>query len=121
MICQKLTEAMGGKITVESEHERGSKFTFSIQNNTTSSLTLQTDEEKIQVLSFRESTKVLVVDDEYICALVMKKMIEGIGLQADMVIVICLIIIGSIWRRSNRKSLFSINSRKEIPLRFNIY
>ena len=121
---------MGGGITFESEYEVGTKFTFQILNkDCTQDLAMQENNDEDVDSSFRplivpsaepkivctssnpltlmktrpkSKIRLLVVDDEYICGYVMKKIIESLNYDVDLVIKISHYnLIGTIRRRGS--------------------
>lgn len=64
-ITKKLLEMMHGKIVVQSEYGKGSKFTISLDQRIVKNPTIKLDDEKIDDIEITDlsSKKVLVVDD----------------------------------------------------------
>ncbi len=110
-ICKKLAETMGGEVRLDSEYMKGTTFTYSIMNKAT--VTDGSPLEKIEVSipnegvdinssyfgcrpntemmlhvdtrPLPEESQVLVVDDEVICANVIKSHLRRCGLAVDTV------------------------------------
>ncbi|MDO7174004.1 ATP-binding protein [Mariniflexile sp. AS56] len=79
-ICENLVSMMGGDISVESEYQVGSKFTLSFLFDIT--------EEEVEISENKKTIKtddinVLIVDDNNLNIIVLKKFLEAIGIQAD--------------------------------------
>ncbi len=105
-ICKKLAEAMGGKISFESEYGKGTTIVYSVQNKgvetATSDDQLQIPNEDVD-LSFAHlccsahtemkgpsqglpaESLALVVDDELLCANAVKSHLKHCGLSVDSV------------------------------------
>ncbi len=98
-ICHRLSEAMGGEITVQSEPGRGSEFTLSLRlpaadpreighTGSSSMLAVPTGKQTQadwELTPMARSCRVLVVDDNGVNALVVGAMLEKLGCQAQTV------------------------------------
>lgn len=102
LICKKLTELMGGNIEFKSETGKGTTFTFSIKDRTETEKMLvgkiedsqidisQTDMKPLNLMGAEMRTIdkeniALVIDDEDICAHVLKQMLETMGVPTEKV------------------------------------
>ena len=85
-ISKRLTELMGGTITVESAPGRGSTFQFTIVGEPTALASPQPSEPSGQPQASRHvSLRVLLAEDEAINRIVVLDMLEQLGHQADCV------------------------------------
>jgi PAS domain S-box-containing protein len=82
-ICARLAEAMGGTISVDSESGKGSTFAFHVLLGLTQQLP-----EVAQYTTFDASNqrlpKVLVVDDNVVNLVIMRKFLANLGINADV-------------------------------------
>lgn len=79
-ICENLVAMMGGEIIVESEYQVGSKFTMSFLFDITEENTTITENTK----TFNKSDiDVLIVDDNNLNIIVLKKFLDDIGIKSD--------------------------------------
>ncbi len=81
-ICKNLVEMMGGDISVESEHDKGTKFTVSFMFNITKDIVPK------NTLDIKKSINtadlnVLIVDDNNLNIIVLKKFLQDLGIHAD--------------------------------------
>ena len=111
-ICKKLSEAMGGYITLESEYAKGTTVTFSIKNqleeilygsNISISIPVEREQSEADLgpgmpisptpfsstishtHSYSKAASILVVDDEPICGHAMFMYLKSMGHPADVV------------------------------------
>ncbi len=77
-ISQSLIEAMGGKMSVESEYGKGSTFSFTLGFKKQAQ---KEGEAKVKVTNLRE-LNILIVDDNATNRIILKKMIESFGAKA---------------------------------------
>ncbi|GAA4298942.1 ATP-binding protein [Aestuariibaculum suncheonense] len=81
-ICKNLVKMMGGDIIVESEHNQGTKFTVSfLFNITKNTVPKQTIDLKKSINS--ADLNVLIVDDNNLNIIVLKKFLQDLGINAD--------------------------------------
>ncbi len=101
-ICKRLSEAMGGSIRVASEYGKGATFTFTIADETKDKGIISADAaEKIAAAVVPLKGKVLAVDDECMCGVVLQGMLKSLGHDTELVFFIFFFIapIGTIWRK----------------------
>ncbi|MBH1971508.1 PAS domain S-box protein [Moraxellaceae bacterium AER2_44_116] len=82
-ICARLAEAMGGTISVNSENGKGSTFAFHVLLG----ITQQLPEEALYTTfdaSNKRLPKVLVVDDNVVNLVIMRKFLANLGIDADV-------------------------------------
>lgn len=80
-ISQYLVDAMGGEITVESEYGKGSVFSFLLGFEKQAQ---REDEAKDKVTDLR-GLNILIIDDNETNCLILRKMVEGFGVHAKVV------------------------------------
>jgi PAS domain S-box-containing protein len=78
-IAERLTELMGGKIKVESEVGKGSKFSFTVQFGLASRILSPVTEVVLSLTGYR----MLVVDDNQINRLIVREMMAGCGAEIE--------------------------------------
>ncbi|MCX8027092.1 MAG: PAS domain-containing protein [Thermodesulfovibrionales bacterium] len=86
-ISQKLAELMGGKIRAESTVGEGATFTLTITLKSTTNYedtNIVEDKTDIQTTAIVKSQKILVVEDNPINQLVVRKMLEKMGFSVDV-------------------------------------
>jgi PAS domain S-box-containing protein len=76
-IAKRLTELMGGQITVDSEPGKGSKFSFTLQFGLAPRILSVASSVPIDLAGYR----VLVVDDNHINRLIIREMMAGCGAE----------------------------------------
>ncbi|WP_372753590.1 ATP-binding protein [Mariniflexile sp.] len=79
-ICENLVAMMGGEISVESENNRGTKFTVSFLFDISEETELPLDNKKNLNL---KDIDVLIVDDNTLNIIVLKKFLLDIGVESD--------------------------------------
>ncbi|MFD0989045.1 ATP-binding protein [Mariniflexile jejuense] len=79
-ICENLVSIMGGKISVESEYQKGSKFTVSFLFEITKEKN-KTNENKKNLNI--DDINVLIVDDNNLNIIVLRKFLLDIGIKSD--------------------------------------
>ncbi|WP_100612144.1 ATP-binding protein [Confluentibacter lentus] len=82
-ISRHLVTMMGGEITVESEVNKGSKFTISVN------FKIAKNQEKEHLIDVKKNInlsdlKVLIVDDNNVNIIVLKKLLQTMGVKADI-------------------------------------
>ncbi|MGF1492228.1 MAG: response regulator [Microcoleaceae cyanobacterium] len=82
-ISQKFVQLMGGKITVDSQPQVGSQFTFSIREETASEASIDVSQtQKITSLKPQQvAPRILVVEDKHTNRLLLVQLLESIGFQ----------------------------------------
>ncbi|RLD06291.1 MAG: hypothetical protein DRI32_02840, partial [Chloroflexi bacterium] len=80
-ISQHLVEAMGGKMAVSSEYGKGSDFNFTLEFEKQAQ---KESEARVKVTGLR-GLNILIIDDNATNRIILKKMVEGFGAQADAV------------------------------------
>jgi two-component system, sensor histidine kinase and response regulator len=78
-IAKRLTELMGGQITVESEVGKGSRFSFTARFGLAPRILLSVTEGALSLAGYR----VLVVDDNQINRLIVRELIAGCGAEVE--------------------------------------
>ena len=81
VICRKLAELMGGKITLESEEGSGSTFTLSFPSQET-----EVEEEKPQAVQESEDLlplNILIAEDDEVNRMVISEMLKGLGHEIE--------------------------------------
>lgn len=82
-ISKHLVTMMGGEITIESEVNKGSKFTISVN------FKIAKNQEKEHLIDVKKNInlsdlKVLIVDDNNVNIIVLKKLLQSMGVKADI-------------------------------------
>jgi CheY-like chemotaxis protein len=77
VICKKIAEVLGGSITVESEENKGSKFTCRIMLQQSSESKVMENE------TFLKEKKILVVDDNFISLQMLRQKAESWGMIVE--------------------------------------
>eukprot|EP01022_Parablepharisma_sp_SALTPOND_P021107 TRINITY_DN403_c0_g1_i1.p1 TRINITY_DN403_c0_g1~~TRINITY_DN403_c0_g1_i1.p1 ORF type:complete len:575 (-),score=73.63 TRINITY_DN403_c0_g1_i1:90-1814(-) len=83
-ICKKLTQAMGGEISLRSEYGKGSEFTFTVLNKLHEPPKPEIIMTKVNSKANLKEKKVLVVDDENICGYVLQQLISSLGYMCEL-------------------------------------
>jgi signal transduction histidine kinase/ActR/RegA family two-component response regulator len=83
-ICQRLTDMMGGRITLQSKVGAGSVFTFSLGCDSLQSCSLAQKPDTGTVASIAIWIRALVVDDTKLNRELLKVMLRRLGLEADV-------------------------------------
>ena len=78
-ICKKLIELQGGTITLESEPDKGSSFTFSLQFLVPEKGSRQSEQEVAESFAGLEGKRILVAEDNKINFFVANKFLAGWG------------------------------------------
>ena len=81
-ISQNLIELMGGKISVESQLDKGSEFMINVPFKLSNTQPQNITNNDISNLNFAE-LKILVVDDNNINVLVLTKLLANLGVKSD--------------------------------------
>jgi signal transduction histidine kinase/CheY-like chemotaxis protein len=79
-ICENLVAMMGGEISVESDYQVGSKFTASFLFDITEEAVKHSENKKTIITA---DINVLIVDDNNLNIIVLKKFLEDIGIKSD--------------------------------------
>lgn len=79
-ICENLVSMMGGDISVESEFQKGSKFTISFLFDITEDTNQYTENKRNLNIT---DINVLIVDDNRLNIIVLKKFLEDLGITSD--------------------------------------
>jgi signal transduction histidine kinase/DNA-binding response OmpR family regulator len=83
-IVKRLTELQGGKITVESEPEKGTTFTVQIAYQLSDDEINKKQDLDLSTLQLPNDLKVLVVDDDPIGQLLVTEMLKTLGVKAKV-------------------------------------
>lgn len=81
-ICKNLVEMMGGDIRVESEFEKGTKFTVSFMFKITNDIVQKKNLDLKKSINASD-LNVLIVDDNNLNIIVLKKFLQDLGINAD--------------------------------------
>ncbi|MCR8669055.1 ATP-binding protein [Aestuariibaculum sp. M13] len=81
-ICKNLVEMMGGDISVESEFEKGTKFTVSFMFKITKDIVQKKNLDLKKSINASD-LNVLIVDDNNLNIIVLKKFLQDLGINAD--------------------------------------
>ena len=82
-IVKRLTELLGGNISVESTLGKGTKVTINIKTKLADDTSAKTDSERAESDSSRLSGRVLLAEDNEINTEIALRLLEEIGLEAD--------------------------------------
>lgn len=85
-ISRKLVELMGGRIAVESEQGKGSRFLFNIrcQSTVTEGMTTESASRRVVAIApGQPHFRILVVDDKFETRLFVVKMLEAVGFTVE--------------------------------------
>jgi signal transduction histidine kinase/ActR/RegA family two-component response regulator len=84
VISQRIVDALGGQIRVESDVGKGSTFSFTLRMTETNAPALRAPSSPEMVLIDRQSLAILVVDDVNVNRTVAKVMLARLGYRADL-------------------------------------
>lgn len=82
-ISKDLITMMGGEINLESERDKGSKFTIAVTFKITNTQTKEKPSERIKGINLSD-LNVLIVDDNNVNIIVLKKLLMSLGINADV-------------------------------------
>lgn len=83
-ISKKLVEQLGGKLAVKSQPGRGSEFSFQLNMNIVENIASTDLKNRITPEIFNKKLKVLIVDDNNLNILVVRKNLENWGIRSEV-------------------------------------
>ncbi|MBN1143618.1 MAG: response regulator [Bacteroidales bacterium] len=98
-ICRNLVKQMGGDITVESEVNKGSDFSFTLPYNTSQQASTETESKNEKTLNL-EKTTIVVAEDEPDNYLLIEKLLKKTGTNL-------------FWAHNGKEAVEYIQSKKE--------